>query len=102
MILLLKAKASKREKELLAGELLKLGVVFRKETLRDREAVVLESYPKDIGSGNFGRFPCVEKVIVPAKGYFLASAEYRQPWKKLHVGGRRQWKNGELLIAAGP
>jgi len=102
MILLLKAKASKREKELLAGELMKLGVIFRKETLRDREAVVLESYPKDIGSGGFARFPCVEKVIVPARGYFLASAEYRQPWKDFPIGGRRHWKNGELLIAAGP
>lgn len=101
MILLLKTGVGAKEKELLGKKLRALGAGFRIEKLRNRTAVILEGYSGDLLKKNLSGFSCIDKIIEPADGYFLASREFMPRWKKFALGGR-EWLNGEFLLAAGP
>ncbi len=102
MILLLKTGAGAKGKELLERKLRSLGIVFRTEKLRGREAVILECYPKDLSRETLSGFSCIEKMIDPSEGYFLASLDQRPRWRKFGLGNGKPWVCGEILIAAGP
>ena len=102
MIILLNTRVNAKDKELLEKKLRALGAKFRTEKLRSRIAVILEGYSGDFPKNDLYRFGCVDKVIEPADGYFLASAEFTPRWKRFALGGRREWTRGELLLCAGP
>jgi 3-deoxy-7-phosphoheptulonate synthase len=101
MIFLLKTKVSEKEAALLENRLRSLKITYRKEKLRNRLVIIVESYSGDFPKEEINGFSAVEKVISPENGYFLASSEFKPKWKKFSLNGT-EWKQEELLLAAGP